>query len=307
MAKLGSYLGREVYSYPLGSAELALPQSKIGIEIETEGWRGNAFNEISTLWTHKEDHSLRNNGREFVTIGNGLIGKQIVDAVRMFCEWANKLQLSDGYPRAGIHIHVDCTDMDVERKELQTFVGLYLLVEYALYEFAGPWRRHVGFCDALTESGVNVNALRTIWNNKDIKPGTFQNLVGNMDRYCGLNLAALHRYGTIEFRHLRTVYDPNIIINWINIILALKKAAQEWNPEQSVLAEFSRSGATGFVQKFMGNQWPLIAQYFNEDAAWTAVDNTLTLMQPVLGVPTNTVPDWSDNSYNPYLIQKNFA
>lgn len=60
----------------------------------------------------------------------GLIGEEILEALEEFGEEARKHSWNEGTPHAGIHIHVDCTDFDLDEGHLATFTpSLYMLIE----------------------------------------------------------------------------------------------------------------------------------------------------------------------------------
>lgn len=46
----------------------------------------------------------------------------------------------------------------------------------------------------------------------------------------------------------------------------------------TLLVQFSKQGPSGFVSNFMGNMWPKIQPFFNEERAWMAIDNAMALM-----------------------------
>ena len=55
--KLGNALGKPVFTLPRPSGRLVLPNAKIGIEIEIEGWGGQSG---LTWWEDTRDDSLNN-------------------------------------------------------------------------------------------------------------------------------------------------------------------------------------------------------------------------------------------------------
>lgn len=282
-----------------------LPYGKVGIEIETEGWQGDGIATLPKIWAYHVDNSLRNNGMEFTTKGTGIIGKDIAVTVREFCKWAKARHLSEGYPRAGIHIHLDCTDMDWEANQLHNMVACYMLVEHALYGFAGEWRRTCGFCDPLTESQLPMNQLREALFAKGSSGKTLTSKLNKLGRYYGLNLKALTKYGTVEYRQLETTFDENRIINWIQIIFQLKAFAMQWPTGRRILAEVSRDGARAFARRMMGSQWKHIEPFFNEDMLWAAVDAAIVMMEGA-DEPEPALDDWAEASVpsSPLLDKK---
>lgn len=302
MGKLGELVQKPIYSIPQSTDELILPWGKVGIEIETENCRTSNMQQISKHWDIHQDGSLRNHGMEFVTKG-GLVGKDIVDALDVFCPWAVKSKLTIGYPRAGIHIHLDCTDMDVGRGDLKTFLALYAILEHTLFGYAGEWRRHCGFCDGISDGRKNLEIIKYLVNEEDIDSRTFVDQLNRYDRYAGLNLQSLNKYGTIEFRHLETTFDTRRILNWINIIFRLKKAAMSWDLSKSILQEFSTLGAEGFCASIMGGEWKHLSPFFNEKQAWYAIDDANYILGKIVPHRLQVV-DWDETKPNPILAMK---
>lgn len=64
--KLGSVVGKPIFSMPRPVGNLAIPDAKVGIEIEFEHWNG--VNDTD-FWDNHVDGSLRNDGQEFTTRG----------------------------------------------------------------------------------------------------------------------------------------------------------------------------------------------------------------------------------------------
>jgi len=307
MTKLGTAMNKPVFSMPESSKELVLCEARVGIEIEFEGWNGLNG---STYWDNHMDESLRNNGQEFTTRG-GLVGKDIVLAVDEFLALAHKHKWQEGTPRAGIHIHIDCTDLDISRGELAAFLSSYMLIEHAMFSFAGEWRRSCGFCDALEDSDADFNNIsRAIF---DKKGKDLRNVIEreSIHKYMAVNLLSLGKFGTVEFRVLPTTFDRQRILDWINIILQLKKASKLLDIRTSLIKQFSAVGATAFVSSFMGDMWHLIEPHFNEGRAWKAIDNALALMsyaKLVVGNSAETAAEvWETSNSKPTWVGDKLA
>lgn len=268
-SKVGQLTNKPVYKVPEPSKELSLSYGKVGIEIEVERCKEGAQAAILRLgkWNAHRDHSLRNDGMEFTTVGNGVVGKDIIVAVEEFCTWAINNDVDVGYPRAGIHIHLDVTDLDVEKGELYTLVGAYALVEQALFGWAGEWRKWCGFCDTLLSNGKNRNYLRVLLTNRGIAAPSFVANVNALHRYVGFNLAALGRFGTVEFRHLPTTFDGKRIITWINMIFQLKKFALKYNSNLDFHEYAMGKSPEEVAAEVMGPMWNELRPYFDRKAA----------------------------------------
>lgn len=272
--KLGTVLNKSIHIPPTTTDSLILTHAKVGVEVELENWDGtNPF----TWWENHRDDSLRNNGQEFTTRG-GLSGQALINAVAELTSKAKESGWSEGYPRAGIHVHIDCTDLDVEKGELATFMSMYMLVEHAMFSWCGEWRRSCGFCDSLEDSTHDFNSLgRALYDQTGAELRALLRAEG-FCKYQAVNLMSLDKFGTLEFRQLPTTFDYDRIVEWINIIMQLKQAATEYENTMPLLAKFSREGATAFVRNMMGKMWPAIEGHFLEHRAWAAVDNAMALM-----------------------------
>lgn len=299
--KLGVLVGMPVHSFPTPSAELVLPSAKVGIEVELERWDGLHVPEM--FWTRQtEDHSLRNHGQEFVTRG-GMIGNNIRAAVEEIFDMAKRFGWDVGYPRAGIHIHLDVTDLNTEPNELAVLVSNYLMVEHMMFGFAGVHRRWTGYSVAMEDGQFDFGTLgQVLFGNQPSKD--LVSKLKALSKYQALNLNPLVRFGTIEFRHLPTTFDVERVMLWINTILAIKLSAS--NPAlASPLKTMSAVGPEKMCQMIFGAKiFDKFKQWFNPNSVWTAVDNA-TAMMALGGTIKTTSFGWKDApEASPLIKQK---
>jgi len=139
-----------------------------------------------------EDHSLRNNGREFVTsihsfedqleIFKGL-HKNIIVGKEPFSE------------RTSIHVHVNVRSFSTSK--LKQFVLLYALVEPLFFNFVGDTRKNSIYCVPL--SATYLPSIYCL----DI-----QTIINKWHKYTALNLLPIlggdgsKKLGSVEFRHM---------------------------------------------------------------------------------------------------------
>lgn len=177
----------------------------VGIEIEVENVTV-AFNDPYGVWSYRADGSLRNNGIEWVSVP--LKGPEIVAGLIDFFE-----RIPERYhfsPRTSIHFHFDVRDKTLD--QLKSIVLTYLAVEPLLYKFVGGDRDKNVFCVPLWETYL-VNGLGQFIEKHILKTSMQET------RYAGLNLDAVRKFGTIEFRQLGGTDDLNKIITWINLLM----------------------------------------------------------------------------------------
>lgn len=201
------------------------PDELVGIEIEMENIR-NPFNP-EYYWKYKQDGSLRNKGAEFASIP--LMGNQIEYALKYL---KHNLEVYQNEPnfssRTSVHVHLNVRDMTWE--EVRALVILYCIFERHFFLQTKKEREQSIFCVPLYKTNYIEKFTPTL---EDFN-------CYRWSKYCALNLIPIFgdgntpKYGTIEFRHLHGTLDPEVIINWINNIYALKKAAQQLSVDELI-------------------------------------------------------------------------
>ena len=295
--------GKRKHALPASCDELVLPMAKIGVEVEVENIPESI--DVPVFWRTHGDGSLRN-GIEFVTDG-GLVGKDLTDGVRILCKYLTDKKFSEGIPRAGIHIHMDVTDMnDRHDKELLFLISAYILAEDIFFKFAGEWRARTGYCEPLYFARGDFASLRSLLCNWDkmTEENLKQLLIGAdsgdgryLSKYQAVNLLPMTTFGTIEFRHLPTTFDPQRIITWINMILSLKRFAHSLDEEADIPRMFSVIRPRPFFERVFGRVYPEIENLIDEIKVWDRLDALQTLMHTGQGY------GWSRPS-NQLLLEK---
>jgi len=215
-------------------------ETHIGIEVEVEGIlssdrvcpiRDSNKSVVGYLWHNTEDGSLRNNGREFVSLP--IKGGAIEYSFDKLETYLNKSKSCVGHEfsdRTSVHIHMNARDMTLE--QIACFMLLYTAVEPVLYNFCGGQRHKNIFCVPLNQI-TEEDYLRRFYAGVEKK----DNLLNTLDclrhwkKYCGINLKPLFSYGTIEFRQMVGTLDKEKLLTWINMILLLKKYAVNYSYE----------------------------------------------------------------------------
>lgn len=214
----------------------------VGIEIEVEHMgKSESISTANSLgsylhryWNITTDDSLRNNGREFVSMPlnrQGLINGLLI---------LNKLIGFGGNPtysnRCSVHLHFDLSDLTIDK-----FVNLiltYLYVEPIIFElpvFVGLKNRKNNIFCVPSGSSVSMFDLakimdvyqRTPPENLGIDFVKSLTMGGDANRYHAFNLGALWKHGTIEFRHFPGTHDPKALMMWINCINNMFEFAKE--------------------------------------------------------------------------------
>lgn len=208
--------------------DLPLYKGQVGLEIEVEGCNLPGNSEVCPIWRTEHDGSLRGESSEYVTciplkwgdVNNSLdylyntfnkIGSTIVPSIR-----------------CGIHVHLNFQGEDFH--QLETFITLYRIYEPLLLRYCGPHRDGNMFClgshQAEGQDDIICEAFRT---------GNYHNLDTDYIRYSALNLTALSKYGSVEFRAFSTSEDVEQTKRDLGILKKLQHKAYHYGNSNNVL------------------------------------------------------------------------
>lgn len=226
MGKSGLFdlTGQQPILVPKSDSCWVLPEQFLGLEIEIEDFKPTQVNRllrVSGNWIGVEDHSLRG-GIELV-FSQALMGQQLSEAIDEFFD--NVTSYSNG-PRTSIHVHVNMRQEEDTPASLRNLCVLYYMYEDAFFAFAEESRKWCSYCNPFEDSPPDVlTAVIRGDSMKDIRRLIQDASEGRTNRYYGLNLLALVRHGTVEFRHMPCVKDRERVVEWIQLIMELKYAA----------------------------------------------------------------------------------
>lgn len=199
-----------------------LPNTMIGLELEYEG----ILNPIksSPFWTTVLDNSLRRiNDIEPIELRFilPLCGEDLTTALSQLERGLLKTKLVPLSERTSTHVHIDVRDLKLH--QLLKFIIIYTVFETTLFKFCEPHRRNNIFC--LPFSKAEANLFDRLSTTTLTHGGHLQELARERYRYSALNLDALRKFGSLEFRHLEGTFNINKIKTWINLILSIKRDA----------------------------------------------------------------------------------
>lgn len=197
----------------------------VGIEVEVEGITNHVIS--GPYWSSVEDGSLRNNGREFVSVP--LRGQSIEKALTQLSKFLDESNgTHDFSERTSIHVHVNARDM--KASQIFGFILTYLVFEPMLYKFVYDTgerdRSQSIFCVPVGVAGNTVGLYQALqYFDKGNAASAITYLAQSWKKYTGMNCIPLIRKGTLEFRQMAGTKDVEKIIEWINILLRIKKFA----------------------------------------------------------------------------------
>jgi len=139
--------------------------------------------------------------------------------------------------------------------EISTFVYIYYLMERDMMRYCGPARNNNRFCLRMVDSEFQLDILDGLMENgfRDIRVFVDEGM-----RYAACNLAALVKYGTLEFRGMRGSLDKDVLMNWINQLLHLRDLAIKFGNPFSVY-EAALNDSAKFVVDCYGDRADVFA------------------------------------------------
>lgn len=163
----------------------------------------------------EEDHSLRNNGKEFIT--TPLSYEHSLQVFKMLHDNL-KLGPNPYTPRTSTHVHLNILSLDVE--QIKHLVLLYALLEPVFFAYAGEKRKQNIHCVPL-----NYTLLPKYYHH-DIGY-----LVDHWSKYTAFNLLPIKTQGTVEFRHLGGTGSLEYYTKWLTLIRDLYIFIQNTPPD----------------------------------------------------------------------------
>lgn len=218
----------------------------VGIEIEVESqapWPADFA--PPAPWTAHVDNSLRHYPLEFVTSGPIAI-EDVKGTVENLCKKIGKFPLVENCPRTSVHVHVNCTK--------RSFIGVlnaatcYWLLEGPLVTYCGEDREGNLFCLRLKDAEAILPMLEGALDRMDPR-------FGDRYRYAGCNLAAVAKYGTLEFRTMRGTTDASCIANWATELNNLVNEASKFPNPEALFDRFIEEDKKEFLGRFFSKDF----------------------------------------------------
>lgn len=254
-----------------------LDKTAIGLEIELENIQ-HGFGEHVPYWSIEGDGSLKYAGAEFV-FKKPLRGSKIVKALLHLKKFFNQQGLEpDASCRTSVHTHVDCTDLNTHQ------VGLFALAlvcfEPILFKMASTLREDNPYCVPIGGGIRHNDAINNLIKNQGY-PAERDNIRNHLGRclrkiaeidgrYSSINLMSLLKFGTIEIRILQGTYDKQEIVEWLNLLLAIKAWSVSSLKEehlQELFDNFSGVDVEAWLKATLGEKvYQTISHINNKDA-----------------------------------------
>lgn len=198
----------------------------IGVEVELEGILVSDITNKCPLLNDVHDYSLRGADSREILFAFPLKGSDVEEAVLAIESYVTKLDVRPIISnRTSTHVHIDVRDMSI--LQLRKFLAVYVSVERMLFHYCGREREENIFCVPLYKAATTLENISELLQAKDSRAfgHILNDKFGEHKRYGAVNLNAINKHGTLEFRMLRGEWRYKPIMEWINIILSIKKYA----------------------------------------------------------------------------------
>lgn len=246
-----------------------------GVELELENID---YDEVNSMpWNHWDMHgdgSLQEDGREFV-FNEPKAGQQVIEAINEF--YRNGVDATAGL-RTSSHIHINASDMTVG--ELRAMMVISYTVEAALFRWIGENRKWCGYAMPLSEMPSDRLRKMLIGNNQRV---VFQAISAqrNNDRYYGVNMAAIGKHGTVEYRHFPGKPAREELENWLDFVRAMKRAGQTLPfPELGERIETEQQLRDFLASVIPGNVWSHLRSVEIAGEFWQSFNEIMALSEP---------------------------
>lgn len=222
---------------------------EVGIEIEMEG---RNLPQSCDGWIVTTDGSLRGEGLEYVFASpkkRKNVAEMLSTLQARFTNSGATLNPSD---RCGVHVHLNCQKLTTE--EVIKIIVLYLIFEELLVKWCGEDREGNMFCLRSSDAEAIIDALI-----QAKASGSLREAQRDSYRYASINLSSLSKFGSIEFRAMRTRADLTSVQTWTEMLLAIYDKALEYDNPRTIIENISMQGPSCFLADILGDKAEILA------------------------------------------------
>lgn len=226
-------------------------EGDVGLEIEVEG----ALPEIrgDKYWKTVPDGSLRN-GLEYIyrrPLPVSKVEDSILSLNKSLKEVRAKVEFSF---RTSVHVHVNCLEM--EYQHVLNYIYIYLLLESLLVEYCGEGRKCNRFCLRLEDADGSIELLTPLFRSTGTKTA-LRSVANDQLRYASINVQALSKFGSLEFRAMRGTLDAKVLVPWVETLVHLRQYATSFKDTKEIFNHIEAIGFREFFVQAIGKHYKL--------------------------------------------------
>lgn len=226
---------------------------EFGIEIETEGEHIQYVEPNgSFIWNTVKDGSLRgeypNAAAEFV-MNRPCLHRYVEKHLDALIERQKVAQFAFSF-RTSVHVHMNVQPLTED--QVFNIMYTYYLLEGVLVKYCGEHREGNRFCLRLQDSDGCHDVIRVLFSCgiNNLRLHSQESL-----RYAALNLAAITKYGSLEFRSMRGTLDKNVLLPWVDALSNIKKFAVKFQDVRDIHEKVIELGPLGFMQEVLQDEY----------------------------------------------------
>ena len=223
------------------------PEGTFGIEIETEG--ENLAMVVPHQWLIHDDGSLRgrfpNEKAEYV-LAAPLNLQAAVKAVKDLAKAQAGATLNFSF-RTSVHVHYNVCKFTED--QVLNLIYTYYLLEIPIMNLCGEHRIGNRFCLRLKDCDGIAAILTDIVRNSVKR---IRQYGADAVRYAALNLDALSKFGSVEFRGMQGTLDTNTLTGWLGLISTLGAYAKSKQNIVEIHNSFIGQPTEKFVREVVG-------------------------------------------------------
>lgn len=191
--------------------------ASVGLEVEIEGEQLPFIDTHN--WRTDRDGSLKTDEAFEYVLKNPISYAKtdaVLDELKKILDYNSLVYDSE---RAGVHVHINMQRDTVE--SVIAFACTYYLFEEVLLNFCGEKRSGNLFCLRLKDAEAPLDYLERFSTTHSLGA-----LSSDKIRYASLNLSALPKYGSLEFRGMRSTPDFSQLKLWVRMLIKLRSFAR---------------------------------------------------------------------------------
>ena len=225
-------------------------KGEVGLEIEMEGTNLHIDEDLG-FWRGEADGSLRGDESIEYVLRKPVPRNQVAKALdELYVALREQEATIDMTHRTSVHVHINVQQLEVN--EVYNFICLYLIFEDMIMDaMCSESRKGNLFCLRASDAEYLYEHIERAIEHKDLR------WLNEGDvRYSALNLLALHKFGSLEFRALQGTDDPDLIKRWVGTLLKMKDKAKTFKSPKEIIEGFSMRGTEEFTKFIFGDDVP---------------------------------------------------
>lgn len=226
-----------------------LPDCAVGLEVELEGV---LYSVPEKYWTTKNDPSLRQkpHGLEYV-LNKPVAFEELPKAIKEFTNKAKSFAVKPSI-RCSTHVHINVSNRT--NRQIMSAIALYILLEEVLVTLQPRARIANLFCRRASDAeSIPLTLIQMVRTSKQSMDSFGWNYF-SMDswKYGAINLAAINRYGSLEFRFMKAMWTEDELNLWTSALHNLVKYGLD-TPIQVWYDQYNHMPVYAFLEKVFGS------------------------------------------------------